>query len=101
MKNKYPQLVVDWKKIYSLPFTVTVETKIRDIDIVYTNVIKMIESPLCKFCQKEDEFLEHLLFHCKITKTFGLQSHPGIVNKTYSTKHVLFGYLTTMKILLF
>ena len=30
MKNKYPQLVVDWKKIYSLPFTVTVETKIRE-----------------------------------------------------------------------
>ena len=25
MKNKYPQLVVEWKKIYSLPFTVTVE----------------------------------------------------------------------------
>jgi len=82
MKIKYPQLVVDWKKIYSLPFTVTVETKIRECqykilnDIVYTNDklfrFKMIESPLCSFCQKEDESLEHLLFHCKITKDFWL-----------------------------
>jgi len=65
VKIKYPQLVDDWKKIYSLPFTVTVETKIREFqykilnDIVYTNDklfrFKMIESPLCAFCQKEDE----------------------------------------------
>ena len=32
----------------------------------------MIESPLCMFCQKEDESLEHLLFHCNINKTFWL-----------------------------
>ena len=43
MENKYPQLAVDWKKIYPLPFTVTVETKIREFqykilnDIVYTS----------------------------------------------------------------
>jgi len=43
MKSKHLQLVVDWKKIYTLPFTVTVETKIREFrykilnDIVYTN----------------------------------------------------------------
>ena len=59
MKNKYPQLVVEWEKIYSLPFTVTVETKLREFkykilnDIVYTNDklfrFKMIESPLCTF----------------------------------------------------
>ena len=79
MKNKYPQLVVDWKKIYSLPFTVTVKTIIREFqckilnDIVYTNDklfrFKMIESPLCTFCQREDESLEHLLFHCTMKMT--------------------------------
>ena len=86
MKNKYPQLVVDWKKIYPLPFIATVETKIREFqymyiyidiyiklnDVVFTSDkllrFKMIESPLCTFCQKEDESLERLLFHCNITK---------------------------------
>ena len=53
---------------FDLPFTVTVETKLREFqykilnDIVYTNDklfrFKMIESPLCTFCQKEDESLE-------------------------------------------
>ena len=43
LKNKYPELAVDWKKIYSLPFVVTIETKIREFqfkllnDIVFTN----------------------------------------------------------------
>ena len=95
MKNKYPQLVVEWKKIYSLPLTVTVETKLREFqykilkDIVYTNDklfrFKMIESPLCTFCQEEDESLEHLLFHCTITKNFWL-SFLSWINKTYPWK---------------
>ena len=28
--QKYPELSVEWKKIYSLPFTVTTDTKIRE-----------------------------------------------------------------------
>ena len=39
MKTKYPQLVVDRKKINSLPFTVTVEKKIRELTISYTPMI--------------------------------------------------------------
>ena len=30
LDNKYPELSVEWKKIYSLPFTVTLETKVRE-----------------------------------------------------------------------
>ena len=106
MTNKYPQLVVEWKKIYSLPFTVTVETKLREFqykilnDIVYTNdklfCFKMIESPLCMFCQKEDESLEHLLFHCTITKNFWLSfsswiSEQNISMETLTLINILFG----------
>ena len=106
MKNKYPQLVVEWKKIYSLPFTVTVETKLGEFqykilnDIVYTNDklfrFKMIESPLCTFCQEEDESLEHLLFHCTITKNFWLSflswiSEQNISMETLTLIHILFG----------
>ena len=98
--------MVEWKKIYSLPFTVTVETKLREFqnkilnDIGYTNDklfrFKMIESPLCTFCQKEDESLEHLLFHCTITNYFWLAcsswiSVQNISMETLALINILFG----------
>lgn len=57
MNEKFPKLQVGWKEIYSLPFVVTIETKIREFqykilnNIVFTNEklfrLKMIDSPLC------------------------------------------------------
>jgi len=80
LKTKYPQFAVDWKKIYSLDFVVTIETKIREFqykllnDIVFTHEklfrFKMIDSPLCSFCKKDVESLEHLLFHCSFAESF-------------------------------
>ena len=68
-------------------------------DIVYTNDkfhFKMIESPLCAFCQKEDESLKHLLFHCNITKNFWLAfsswiGKQNIFMETLTLINVLFG----------
>ena len=80
LKNKYPELAVEWTKIYSLPFVVTIETKLREFqykllnNILFTNEklfkFKMTESPLCNFCKKEVESLEHLLFDCENTEVF-------------------------------
>ena len=45
---KYPELSVEWKKIYSLPFTVTTDTKIREFqykllnNIVFTNDMQTV-----------------------------------------------------------
>ncbi|KAL9988158.1 hypothetical protein ACROYT_G002566 [Oculina patagonica] len=79
-KNDYPNLSVDWKKIYSLAFSVTLDTKLRAFQykllnhIVYTNdrlyKFKIVDSPLCAFCYSEDESLEHLLFLCKASEVF-------------------------------
>ena len=73
-------LPFDCKKIYSLPFTVTSETKIREFqykvlnNIVFTNEkifrLKMTDSPLCAFCKREVKSFEHLFFFCDVTKTF-------------------------------
>ena len=59
-KEKCPRFPFDWKKIYSLPFTVTIETKIREFhykvlnNIVFTNERLfrwgLSDSPLCTFC---------------------------------------------------
>ena len=58
LEEKFPHLSVDWKEIYSLPFTVTIETKILD-NIIFKNQklfqLKMIKSPLCIFCKRETE----------------------------------------------
>jgi len=58
-KEKFPQFPCDWKKIYSLPFTVTIEAIIREFqykvvnNIVFTNEkvfrLKMTDSPYVPF----------------------------------------------------
>ena len=57
-KKEYPNLSVDWKKIYFLAFSVTLDTKLRAFQykllnhIVYTNdrlyKFKIVDSPLCE-----------------------------------------------------
>ena len=63
MNEKFLELQVSWKEIYSLPFVVTIETKIREFqykilnNIVFTNEklfrLKMIDSPLCGFVKEK------------------------------------------------
>ena len=65
IKLKYPDLSLEWKEIYPLSFTVTHDTKTKEFqyklsnNIVFTNEklfrFKMIDSPLCAFCQTEVE----------------------------------------------
>ena len=60
---KHPDLSLEWKDIYSLPFTVTHDTKTREFqykllnNIVFTNDklfrFKMIDSPLCAFVKQK------------------------------------------------
>jgi len=77
---KYPDLTIDWKKLYSLVFETTLDTKLREFQykilnlIIFTNKklhwFKMIESPLCAFCNAEEETLEHLLYFCESLSFF-------------------------------
>ena len=68
------------KKLYSLAFETTLDTKLREFQykilnlIIFTNKklhrFKMVDSPLCAFCNAEEESLEHLLYLCKISSFF-------------------------------
>ena len=79
-KEKFPQFPFDWKKIYSLPFTVTIETEIREFqykvlnNLVLTNErlfrLGLSDSPLSTFCKQEVESFEHIFFYCNVTKAF-------------------------------
>ena len=69
-----------WNKIYSLPFQVALDTYTRDFQykmlnrILFTNSklfkLKLVESPLCSFCDKNEETLEHLFVFCEHSKAF-------------------------------
>ena len=39
LKNRYPDLSVDWKKKYSLAFEVTLDTKLREFQYKLLNLI--------------------------------------------------------------
>ena len=98
---------LDWEKIYLLPFKTTLHTKLREFQykilnrILYTNDLlfkfKKVDSPLCYFCGKELETLEHLFFCCPKVHVFWnevavmLNSH-GITFKSLDIKDILFGF---------
>ena len=78
-----------WNKIYSLPFQVALNTYTRDFQykilnrILFTNSklfkLKLVESPLCPFCGKNEETLEHLFF-VNTLKLSGKKSLVGYMN---------------------
>ena len=80
LTDKYPDINVEWDKVYSLPFRSTLDSKTREFQykilncIVYTNEklyrFGLVASPSCTFCQKSAESIEHLLFSCKISSEF-------------------------------
>lgn len=69
-----------WNKIYSLPFQVALDTYTRDFQykilnrILFTNSKlfkpKLVKSPLCSFCYKNEETLEHLFVFCEQSRAF-------------------------------
>lgn len=68
----------DWKKIYLLPRKVTLDTNLRIFqykilhNVLYLNKMlykfKKIDSPLCSFCNADDETPLHLFFSCSESK---------------------------------
>ena len=80
LTDKYPDVNVEWDKVYSLPFRSTLESKTREFQykilnyIVFTNEklyrLGLVASPICTFCQETAESIEHLLFSCKVSSEF-------------------------------
>ena len=103
---------LDWEKIYLLPFKTTLHTKLREFQykilnrILYTNVMlfkfKKVDSPLCYFCEKELETLEHLLFYCPRVHAFWdevtvMLNSQGITLKSPDIKDIVFGFFHNNK----
>ena len=86
VKNKYPSLTFDWKKIYSLAFNVSLDTKLGAFQYkllnrnIFTNdklfAFKIVDFPVRTFCENEDESLEHLFYFCNVTTLFWKEVLP-------------------------
>ncbi|XP_044170625.1 uncharacterized protein LOC122954675 [Acropora millepora] len=100
---------LDWERIFSLPFKITLNTKLREFQykilhrICYTNILffkfGLADSPLCYFCNKELETLEHFLFYCSKVSTFWnelniLLKSQKLISKDFHIKDILFGLLS-------
>ena len=75
-------------------------------DDVFTNEklfrFKMIDSPLCAFCQTEVESPEHLFFHCGITKSFwqllcSWISEQKVISTALTLENVIFGVFNVVE----
>ena len=76
----FPNHIIKWDQIFSIPFKVTLDVRTRCFQfnllhrIVYTNnlLYKMnfTDSNLCSFCEEAEESLEHLFFECKASQDF-------------------------------
>ena len=47
--NKYPDLFIDWKKLYSLAFKTTLDTKLREFQYKILNLIIFTDEKLHRF----------------------------------------------------
>ena len=102
---------LDWEKIYSLSFQTTLDTKLREFQykvlhrICYTNKMlskfRIVDSPLCYFCNEELETLEHFFFYCERVRIFWnevnniLQSQK-LISIPFDVKDIFFGMVHTV-----
>ena len=89
LMSRYPNLSIEWKRLYSLAFAITLDTKLREFQYKLLNLIifmnkklyqfKMVETPLCAFCNKEEESLEHILYFCLPSRNFWKELYLGLL----------------------
>ena len=88
---------LDWERTFSLPFKITLDIKLREIQykilprICYANFLLFkfglaVSSPLCHFCNKELETLEHFFFIVVRLAPFGVSYTVFSNHKSSSLK---------------
>ena len=99
---------LNWKKIYSLPYCVALDTKTRKFQYkllnrcLVTNTflcrIGIIPSPACSLCGESEEYLKYLFLSCHYTKNFWSEVIKWLVDhkvkiENLSDKDILFGII--------
>ena len=79
-QNIFPSKTFQWWSIFTLASKITLHTKLQNFQfkflhhIIYTNSklfkMKLVNSPICSYCQMLEETLLHLFCECKATREF-------------------------------
>ena len=77
--NKFDVTEDDWRLIYTLAGKLTLDFKLRVFQYkVLNNILyltkslykmKLADTPLCTFCHREEETINHLFLECEYSKT--------------------------------
>ena len=77
-ENIFNNFNFDWNKIYILPRLVTLDSVLRSFqykvlhNVLYLNqklfLFRTVSSPLCSFCNREEETILHTFYCCIFTK---------------------------------
>ena len=98
-----------WQTICKIPFASCKESKIRYFQyrfihrILGTNSrlcrMNIVGSPLCTFCNEQNESIEHLFWDCNITSTFLLDVEQCILGRQFifSKEDIFFGYKFSLR----
>ena len=100
-----------WKKIYSLPMNVTVDTYTRNFqykclnNILFLNAVlfkmKLSDTHLCSYCKLHDEHISHLFFGCAYTKNLWADLQTYFKNQIrlpdLTLQSAFFGFLEANK----
>ena len=97
---------LEWYQIYRIPFKVAIDTKSREFQYkvlhrylatnMFLHKIGLAPSPLCTFCERESESIEHLLIKYDYSNKFWQDfinwfNRIGIEVKTLSEVDKIFG----------
>ena len=116
-QNIFPSKTFQWSSIFTLASKLTLHTKLQNFQfkflhhVIYTNLklfkMKLVNSPICSFCQMSEETLLHLFCECKVTREFWTNYAIGLVEEKtqlymqLSSFDICFGYnITTPNFLL-
>ena len=77
-ENIFNNFNFDWNKIYILPRLVTLDSVLHSLrykvlhNVLYLNqklfLFRTVSSPLCSFCNREEEIVLHTFYSCIFTK---------------------------------
>lgn len=91
----------DWQKIYSLPYKVTKETKLRFLQLKLIHQIiptnnwlfkcKLIDSKSCTFCNFQNESIDHLFWYCPNSKNLWLKLAEWLNIQPFTFKQAILG----------
>ena len=107
--NIFPNLQVEWKKVYILPRKVSNDTNLRMFlykilnNILYLNkqlfIFNKKDTKLCSYCKLQDEIINHIFVECKfaIKLWIGLRHYyqSSFVIPILNPQSAIFGFFET------